>query len=319
MIAVEDVLKEAGFAVSKECCSRPSCFDFAARKGDSLMFIKIQPDIGNVQSKDSQELNAISELLSGAPLLVGERTRERPLEDDTVYSRHTVFVLTPKTFENVMLRKAYPLVQASPGGYYVEIDGETIRRRRQRLGLSVGETANLVGTSRRTIYGYERGMAKASVTVAYNLISTLGVPVAKPLNVFESMKRQRRSCFLTLAKRALANNSLLQRIFKRFGQCRIATVRRAPFDFVISVPESNMQIVGAVASKRETELNKRVDEILSVSSIVQARPVLVTEGQNPSSGDIVCISSKEFSKIRSPEDLIAKIREASLGAIPSHS
>ena len=33
----EDVLKEAGFNVSEKCCSRPSCFDFAARKDGTLI------------------------------------------------------------------------------------------------------------------------------------------------------------------------------------------------------------------------------------------------------------------------------------------
>lgn len=59
--------------------------------------------------------------------------------------------------------------------------------------------AKLNGVSRRTLYGYERGMAQSSVLVAYNLIHALGAPVAKPVNVFERSKAKRECAFLSTA------------------------------------------------------------------------------------------------------------------------
>jgi len=304
--APEAVLKEAGFAVSERCCCRPSCFDYAARKSETLIFIKVQSDIDIFSSGDSWELKAISKCVSAASLLISEKTREKPLEDDTVYSRYDVLAVTPKTFENIALHNVHPLIQAGPGGYYVEIDGETIKRRRQELGLSVGEVAEMIGISRRTLYGYERGMAKASVTAAYNLVFTLGIPVAKPANVFEKSESQRK-CFLATAKIAITKSKFMQKIFRRLARCNITTVKRAPFDFVINVPEEKVKIIGGVAGDRERELDRRVEEILSVSKVVRAHPILITEGQKPPNKDISCIQSKELSKIRKPEDLISKI------------
>ena len=306
LAAPEAVLKEVGFDVSERCCSRPSCFDFAARKNETLVLIKVQSDIDILSLNDSQELRAISQCVSAASLLIGEKTREKPLEEDTVYSRYDVLVVTPKTFENIVLRKAYPLIQAGPGGYYVEIDHESIKRRRQELGLSVGEIAEMIGISRRTLYGYERGMAKASVTAAYNLIWTLGIPVANPINVFEKSRHQRK-CFLSTAKLAIARNKLLQKIFRKLARCRITTVKKAPFDFVINFPEGEMKIIGGVANSKEPELNRRVNEILSFSKVVKAHPILITEGREPSNKDISCIRSEEISKIKKPEDLICKL------------
>jgi putative transcriptional regulator len=306
--AAESTLKEAGFIVSQLCCSRPSCFDFAARKNSALIFIRIQPDIGGLSANDSHELEAIAESFSAASLLIGEQAREKPVEDDTVYTRHDILAINPRTFENVVLRNVPPLIQANPGGYYVEIDGETLKRKRQELGLSVGGMAELVGTSRRTIYGYERGMAKASVTAAYNLIWALGIPVAKPVNILEKARTHRKCRILTTAKLVFARTRLLKRIFRKFAKCHITTVKKAPFDFVISVPEEKMRIIGGVADDKELELNKRVDEILSVSRVAQAHPILITEGQEPSGKNILCISSEEVSKIKNPEDLIASLR-----------
>jgi putative transcriptional regulator len=304
MMAVDAVLKEAGFTVSQACLSRPSCFDFAACQKGKVVFIKVQTDIGNLSLNDAIELKAISEFFQAKSILLGEKSREKPLEDDTVYYRYDTLVFTPKTLENIVLHKIYPLIQASPGGYYVEIDSEKIKRRRQKLGLSVGEMAKSIGISRRTLYGYERGMAKAPVTVAYNLISTLGIPVAKSINIFEDAQHQSRNCFLTTARRAIVKNSILQKILKKFTHCRITTVKKAPFDFVLSGPEGKMRIVGGVAHTKETELNQRVDEILSVSRIVQAHPVLITEGKELTNKDILCIPSDKFSKISNLRDLI---------------
>lgn len=305
--AAEAVLKEAGFAVSQICCSRPSCFDFAARKSKTLVLIKVESDVDNLSPSDSIELRVISECLSAASLLLSEKTRDKPLEDDTVYSRYNVSAVTLRTFENVVIRNTHPLIQAGPGGYYVEIDSEAIKRRRQELGLSVGEMAEMIGTSRRTLYGYERGMAKASVSAAYNMVWTLGIPVAKPINVFEKSMSYRK-CFLTKARHVIARYRLLQRILGKFARYNVKTVKRAPFDFVIAVPEDKMRIIGGVANERERELDKRVDEILSVSRVVQAHPVLITEGQKPLNKDITCIHKAELSKIKHPEDLVSNVK-----------
>jgi len=304
--APEAVLKEAGFVISERCFSRPSCFDYAAKKGENLIFVKVQSDVDNFSPSDSLELKVISQCVPAASLLISEKTREKPLEDDTVYSRYNVLVVTPKTFENIILRKIQPLIRAGPGGYYVEIDYETIKRRRQELGLSVGEVAEVIGTSRRTLYGYERGMAKASVTAAYNLIWALGIPVANPIDVFEKSKEQRK--FLTTARNVIARNKLLRKIFRKLSRCNLTAVKKAPFDFVVNIPEEKMRIIGGVANDNERELDRRVDEILSVSRVVQAHAILITDGQKPSNKDILCIHSEELSKIRSPEDLILNFK-----------
>jgi putative transcriptional regulator len=305
--AIEALLKEAGFTVSQMCCSRPSCFDFVARKNDNLIFVKVQPDIDNLLPSDSVELNEISGTVSAASLLISEKTRERPLEDDTVYSRYDVLAVTPRTFQSIVIRKSYPLIQAGPGGYYVEIDGGAIKCKRQELGLSAGDVAEMIGISRRTLYGYERGMAKASVATAYNLIGTLGIPVAKTVNVFEKPKNQRKCRFLATARRVIAGHKLLMRLFRKSDRYGFTAVKKAPFDFLITGSQDKMRIIGGVAGKKELELDRRIDEILSVSRVIQAHPVLITENKKPSNKDISCIYSKELNNITSPEDLIENV------------
>ena len=309
--AAEAVLKEAGFVVSQPCISRPSCFDFVARREKKLILIKIQPDIGNVTLNDSQELGEISRDFSAASLLIGEEARERPLEDDTVYTRYATVAVTQKTFENVLLQNIPPLIRANPGGYHVEIHGETLKQRRQKLGLSVREVADMVGTSRRTIYGYERGLTKASVPAAYNLVWALGIPVARPVDIFQQFKVQHGHCLLTAARRVIRRNKLLNRIFRKLAPLHITTVKKAPFDFVLKVPEEKMRIIGGVTNQKEPELNRRVNEILSISRVVKAHPILITEGQLPEEKKIPCFNCDEFSNIKQLRDLIENVKQAS--------
>jgi putative transcriptional regulator len=269
--------------------------------------MRVQPDIGSFSTSDSTELRAISESFSASCVLIGEEAREKPLQDDTVYTRHGILAVTLRTFENVVVHDIRPLIQANPGGYYVQIDGEALKQRRQELGLSAGQVAEMVRTSRRTIYGYERGMAKASVTAAYNLIWALGIPVAKSVNILEKPENQRKSCVLTTARLMLARNRILNKLFGRYFRYHITAVKRAPFDFVISDPKKGIRIIGGIANTKEPELETRVDEILSVSKITRSRPILITEGEHQLEKPIACISSEDISRIKNPEDLIASV------------
>jgi putative transcriptional regulator len=298
--------KEAGFQVSQICCSRPSCFDFAARKDDKTIFVKVHSDVDTFSAQNARELKVIAGRVSAASLIISQQTHGKPLEDDTVYSRNGIFVVTEKTIKNIARQKANPLIYAGPGGYSVEVNGALVEKRRKELELSIGKLAAMIGVSRRTLYGYERGMAKASVKSAYKLAETLGVPVAKPVNILEKTRKQRQ-CLLMKAKHAIVGKSLLQKVLRKFAFCDISPVYRAPFDFVMNVPNGKRVIVGGVAVHDERNLDKRLGEILSMCHVIHARPVLIAEKSRFFSDEVSCICIDELSGLSMPEDLIAAV------------
>ena len=299
-------LKEAGFEISQLCCSRPSCFDFAARKGSETVLIKLHSDVDAFSRLDSNELRVIAGRVSAAALVVSGETHEKPLEDDTVYSRYSVYVVTDKTLRNIACRTGYPLVNAGPGGYFVEVDGRLIEKRRSELGLSIGNLAEMIGVSRRTLYGYERCMAKASVSTAYKLAKVLGVPVAKAINVLEKSKKQ-RACLFLRAKVAISGRVILQRVFRKFAFCDISPIRKAPFDFVMNLPDEDCVIVGVVAGEGEVGLDARAEEVASICRVVNAHPVLFTEKRGHFRDGVLCVCVDELAVMRSPMDLVASI------------
>lgn len=299
-------LKDAGFQTSQLCMSRPSCFDFAARKDDETVLIKLHHDVDAFSYFDSCELRVIADRIYASPLIISNKTHDKPLEEDTVYSRYSVYVLTCKTLRNIAFRAGLPLVNAGPGGYFVEVDGALIEKRRRELELSIGRLAEMVGVSRRTLYGYERSMAKASVTSAYNLAKVLGIPVAKPINVLKKTMSQ-RVCILFKAKQAITRRTVLQRIFRQFALYDILSVQKAPFDFVMNVPEDESIIVGAILTQDEKGTDERTEEIVSVSRVVRAHPVLITEKRYNCRRDIPCVCADELVAMRSPMDLVSYV------------
>lgn len=302
----ESILEKAGFQLSRRCTSRPSCFDFAAQKDEKLAFIKVYANIGNVFAKDASELQTISECFSATSLIIGEKTRRKPLEDDTVYSRYNIYAITPKTLEDVVLRGMHPLVEAGPGGYYIKLDGGLIRKKRQELGLSVGKMAEMMGISRRTLYGYERGMAKASVSAAYKLEWVLGIPVVQFIDVFQSTP-QGTGLFTTVKR--VVKHRFLQTVLRKCAQFdfRATYTDRAPFDFVARCSEKELKIIGGVADKIERNVDQRTEEIISVGKVINAQPVFITDGEKIPNNSIPLIHHKDLVKMRGPEEFIAQL------------
>jgi len=283
--ATESILEKAGFQLSERCTARRSCFDLAARKKEQLALIKVPTNIGSIHAKCASALQMVSNYFQAAPLFIGEKSREKTLEDITC-------------------REICPLVEAGPGGYYVKLDGATIRKKRQKLGLSVGKLAEMVGISRRTLYGYENDMAKASVSSTYKLEWILGIPLIQPIDVFRTELQSKG--FFAAARRMFVKNRFLKTIMRKFAYFNLnaAPTERTPFDFIAQFPEEHVNIIGGVTDRKEQNVDQRAEEIISVSKIVEAQPVFITEGPKLQNDDIPLICYEELMKIRHSREFI---------------
>jgi putative transcriptional regulator len=302
--AAESVLKGAGFDVSRRCTSRHSCFDFVARRKMQLAFIKAHENIGNISIGDALELQTLSRHFSAASVLVCARTRRKPMEDDTIYSRYGVYSVTPLTLEDITVRGKNPLVDATPGGYYVRLDSEKIKKERQSRGLSVGKLAEMTGISRRTLYGYEKGMARASVGAAYNLEYVLGLPLAQEIDLFR-LRHERGKGLLAAAKRLMNMHHCLRSVERKLSKFNIfiAHVRRAPFDFIARSHERGISIIGGVSDGKERNLGQRIEEIVSVGKVINAQPVLIAENEHTDNNNITFIGRDELERINDADGL----------------
>jgi len=305
--ATESILKTAGFNVSERCCARPSCFDFAVRREEQTAFIKIFANVENIAANDASELKMVSGFFAAAPLFVSDKMRFKPIEDDTVYERYGINAISVKTLEYIIFRKMQPLIESGPGGYYVNLDSNIIKETRQKRGLSIGKLAEMLGISRRTLYGYEKGLSKASVSAAYNLEWVLGIPLAKPIDIFRT--NPQIIGFLATARRMITRNRFLQHAMRKLAQIdfRVMPMKRAPFDFVAQSSEESVKILGGIINRKERNIDQRTEEIMSVSRIVNAQPVLIADNKRSSETDIPFISHEDLERIKHAGDLFSRL------------
>lgn len=297
----ENILTKAGFQLSKRCVARRSCFDLIARKEEQLTIFKGFVNLVNVSNEEACEFNKISKCFSATPLFISDKTKGKPLDDDTVYTRYNIYAITPKTLGNIVFLKMLPLVEAGPGGCYVNLDEKTIKKKRQELGLSVGKLAEMLGVSKRSVYSYERGMAKASVSAAYKLEWILGVKIAQPIQLFQTITQNKD--FFATAKRKIVRKRLPM-ILKKFAHFnfKVTTTKMAPFDFIAQLPDEQLTIIGGVTGKNESNITQRIEEITSISKVINAQPVFITDGNKPLH-NIPTICWKELEGIKFSEDL----------------
>ena len=166
-----DVLKQAGFIVSKRCNIRPRSFDLAARSSNTLLFCKVLYNIDGLNEETAREMKSLARYLGGSALLVGAKTRDQLLEDSVVYMRYDIPAVNIQTLYDYFVEEIPPLVSAAPGGLYVSIDGDVLKDARMKVSMSLGALATELGVSRRTISKYEDGGMDASIDVVLHMHS----------------------------------------------------------------------------------------------------------------------------------------------------
>jgi putative transcriptional regulator len=179
---VTSVMITAGFEVSEKFSIRPRSFDLMARKNGTLLIIKVVAHIDSVSEDVAFDLEVISRHLGGVPIIVGERARDAELERGAVYVRYGIYAISPSTLYDYFVELTPPLVYASPGGLYVNIDGEVLRDLREKRSMSLGDLGQVLGVSRRTISKYESGMG-TTLDVAIRIEEFFNTGVVKSINL----------------------------------------------------------------------------------------------------------------------------------------
>jgi len=190
----EDVLREIhelltsnGFETSH--IYERSCFDLMARRKLLLLLLKVLVNIDGINSLQAHEIKTLAHTFLASPLLIGIRSKTEYLEEDVVYERHGIPVIAPETFRNMVVDGEYPEVIADRGGYYVQIDRRTLREVREEYNLSLKDLADLAHVSRKTIYKYENGLARASPETAMKLEEILNIRITLSIDILSVPER----------------------------------------------------------------------------------------------------------------------------------
>lgn len=267
---LRDILARSGFYLSDPHNIRSIAFDFVARRDKQLLIIKALTNIDSLSNDDAEQLRVLANALGGSPLVVGLHSSAGKLEDGILYSRFGIPIMSEGTFEEHMLEGVPPFVYAAPGGLYVRLDGELIRRIRAEKNISLGMLAEVAGVSRKAIQMYESGMG-AMIEIAAKIEEFLNEPVVVPLNPFSY------STEIARALRSFDDFTGLNRdvfeMLKELGYSVVPTVR-CPFD-ALAREDDFLMLTGIGESPAVAERKARV--VGNISRVTEKKSVIFVQ------------------------------------------
>ncbi len=298
------ILSKAGFRVTDLIETKPRCFDVVARKDDVVLLIKVLYNADSLKPEMASDMKLVAKLLGASPLVIGERFKSDYLERGVVYNRYGLPVINTATFYDFVVEGVLPMVYSAPGGYYVKLDSEKIKEARERLGITIGTLARMLGVSRRVVKKYEEG-SDTSLENAAKLEELLGEFVIKAIDILNFAELGEEE---TEEPKLEGKEAEIVEQLKEIG-LNVYTVKHAPFDVVSRVENSEIEpILTGIRQVREIE--RRAAIIGKVSEVVSARAAYIVERKvKKDVSSVVFLMKEELACVSSPKDLVSLIKE----------
>ncbi|AEA47573.1 transcriptional regulator [Archaeoglobus veneficus] len=295
------ILDKAGFRVTDLVETKPRCFDIVARKDEIVMLIKVLYNVDSLKAEMAEEMKLVAKLLKASPVVVGERFKFDYLERGVVYNRYGLPVINTATFYDFVVEGIPPMVYSAPGGYYVRLDSERIREARQRLGISIGELAKMLGVSRRAIKKYEEGV-DTSVENAVKLEEFLGEYVIKAIDILNFVKDDVEPKEDVELRNGEAE--IVEQL--RCIGVNVYPIKHAPFD-VVSKTGDEAVLTGV---KQVREIERRAAIIGKVSEVLSTKAAYIVEKEvKKGISSVVFLMKEELACVSSPKDFITLLNE----------
>ncbi|MEE9163204.1 MAG: transcriptional regulator [Thermoplasmata archaeon] len=297
-----NLLAHTGFFVSEQHRSRGLSFDLAARRDATLLLVKVLLNVDALSREAARELKAIAYSLDGATLLVGLKSSSGALQEGVVYSRFGIPIATPETLKEFLEEGVPPFIFSAPGGLYVRLNSDVLRRVRKEMGISLGQMAEVAHVSRRTIQMYMDGMS-ATVEAASRLEEFLNEPLVLPLDPFGLHEEAGRPAPASPAKEF---HGVIRELLTRLGYDVFLT-KRSPFD-AITKDEAILFLAGM--DTQERTLRQKAEVVANLSKVVEREPVMfVARREKVSLRGVPIIDARELRKLRERGEMVELVEE----------
>ncbi len=305
---IRDVLINAGFYASDLHSIRLTGFDIVARRDDSLLIIKVLTNVDSLSEDVANELKTLSSLLKGCPLLIGEKNGSGILEDDVAYFRFGIQAITLDTLKNHLLEGMPIKIYAAPGGLYVHLDEEKLRKIRREKSISLGAFARYVNVSRRTVRMYEEGM-NSRIEVANRIEELLESSITIPINLLKNpfVDNKITPTYHSETENIEAFQREIFSLLQNVGY-KIIPMDRCPFE---ALSKDREKILLTCVHKYNKKLLKKAQAVSSISKITEKHAVVFTD-KNVNKRNVEgtpIIVKKELKRIKDPEEVFDLIIE----------
>jgi len=263
-------LAKAGYFTSDPHNIRSISFDVIARRDKLLLIIKALTNIDSLSGEDAEQLRIIANALQGSPLVIGLHSSSGKLEEGILYSRFGVPIISEATFHEHILEGVPPFVYAAPGGLYVRLDGELLKRIRQERNISLGTLAEVAGVSRKAIQMYESGMG-AMIEIAARIEEFLNEPIVVPLNPF-SYTAEVEKTLKTFDTFKGLNRDVFE-MLREIGYSVVPTIR-CPFDALAS--EQDLLLLAGIGESPEM-VTRKARVVGNISRVTEKKSVIFVQ------------------------------------------
>ncbi len=221
--------------------------------------IKVSYNISEVSREDIIDLTVLSKITSAIPIIVGLKEGYEKLRDDVVYRRIGVVALSITAFKKVVEGQPLRLVK-DRGIIKAKVQGERLRRKREILGLSLGDVARVLHVTRKTVYEYERGTFEASERTARLLIELFGEDVLEEVPL--EPKLEHHSLFLQSRR---VDSRELEEKYSLDNVTEAYKLKRSHAHIAVSSGKERYLIV---PRREDTEEAMRVAEVLDAQTLI---------------------------------------------------
>ncbi len=310
LLQVLDVMERENFEISEMCTSSGGCFDIFARRNVLLLLLKVLKNIDSINEGHAREISSIGNMLCASPIIVGEKTRNFEMEDGVVYGRYDIPAVTVDTFEDIMLEGALPMIFTTHGGYYVRVDGGLLRKIRMEREISLGEVAENIGVSRRSVQKYENEDKCMTLKTARRLEDFLDESLARPINLFFIPKMGDFGDELQGEFERDALETLMEIGFE------VYPIKKAPFNALTK--EEGSVMITKLTKMSPIGISKSAKIIKSISDTAKTEAFFVMDAHakfRKNIHGIPAIKRDELERIDDSDELIDVLKDRKLKAI----
>ena len=298
---IENLLKSQGYKTSD--IYDQGSFDIVARKNLLILLLKTFQNIDSINESNAHEMKQLANIFLASPIIIGEKSRNGPLEEGVIYERYDIPAIGFETMKNMILYNEYPEILADRGGYFVKIDGNVIKQYREDYSLSLKDLADLAHVSRATMYKYENEIVRANAETAMILEEILNTKVTLDIDLLKQPQQED-------IKFSDVNDTL---DLSKLGYGVVST-NKSPFDAVAKMKSSDKQsplMANVEKNRTEKTLKRMAIPLKDLSMVTTSEPVFIINNEKikESIGTIPVIKSWELKEFENPKELLKMIRE----------
>jgi len=259
---VSELLSKVGFSVNFfDYPEEKRSIDLGAinEKGKTVM-IKVAKRNEDISREEIEELKLLSLTTESSPLAVIDESGDE-IDDSIIDERNGVPTVTTKALETYIKGEKLFLYRKR-GEIFVKLDPDKVKESRLSKRMSLGELAEKIKVSRKSVVDYEAGNSDTSIEVGLRMLEELG---EKILGNIDIMNYRIEKCNLETGKRVKGIKGVIMELLSREGFI-VSSLRNAPIDLIGLRGKSEKICIG-IEEKDPIANKKKMNDMKKLKSI----------------------------------------------------